>query len=193
MLPLILASSSPYRREILAKLGLHFDCFSPDIDESAHKSETPTQLVERLSLEKAQAIAKTHPNHLIIGSDQVAVLDDSVMTKPHNHENAIKQLQASRGKKVIFLTSLCLLNSQTNKHQITLAPYSVEFLELTDQQIEHYLQKEQPYQCAGSFKSEGLGITLFKRFEGNDPNSLIGLPLIELVKMLRKEGVEPLA
>jgi MAF protein len=154
--------------------------------------ETPSELVKRLALEKAQAVSAQVSNALIIGSDQVAVLGDTVMTKPHNHENAIKQLQASSGKKVTFLTSLCLLNNKTKQHQIALCPYSVEFLTLSDTQIDAYLQKEQPYNCAGSFKSEGLGVTLFKRFEGDDPNSLIGLPLISLINMLRNEGIEPL-
>ncbi|MFT5117495.1 MAG: septum formation protein [Kiritimatiellia bacterium] len=193
MLPLILASSSPYRREVLAKLGIAFSCHSPDIDESAQRNETPVQLVERLALEKAQAVATENPHALIIGSDQIAVLDNNIITKPHNHDNATKQLQASSGKKVAFLTSLCLLNSHTGQHQITVAPYSVEFLTLSDAQIGSYLHKEQPYNCAGSFKSEGLGITLFKRLKGDDPNSLIGLPLIQLTKMLRNEGVEPLS
>jgi MAF protein len=193
MLPIILASSSPYRRELLSKLTLPFTCHSPDINETALKGESPEKLVERLALEKAKAIATNHPNALIIASDQVAVLDGHVMTKPHTHENAIKQLTHSSGHTVRFLTSLCLLNSQTNEHQLTTAPYSVEFLPLTSSQIEAYLLKEQPYQCAGSFKSEGLGITLFKCFDGEDPNSLIGLPLIELTRMLRNEGVEPLS
>jgi len=193
MLPIILASSSPYRRELLSKLTLPFTCHSPDINETALKGESPGKLVERLALEKAKAVATNHPNALIIASDQVAVLDGHVMTKPHTHENAIKQLTHSSGHTVRFLTSLCLLNSQTNEHQLATAPYSVEFLPLTSSQIEAYLLKEQPYQCAGSFKSEGLGITLFKCFEGEDPNGLIGLPLIELTRMLRNEGVEPLS
>lgn len=193
MLPLLLASSSPYRREILQKLHIPFECHSPDIDESRLENESPTQLVERLALEKAQAVSEIYPNTLIIGSDQVAVLDNTIMTKPHTHENAIQQLRASSGNTVTFLTSLCLLNSQTGKHQLATIPYSVDFLELSDSQIENYLLKEEPYRCAGSFKSEGLGITLFKRFEGDDPNSLIGLPLISLTAMLRNEGVEPLS
>jgi septum formation protein len=193
MLPIILASSSPYRRELLNKLSLPFTCHSPDINEAALQGEPPEDLVKRLALEKAKAVAINHPNALIIASDQVAVLDGHVMTKPHTHENAIKQLTRSSGHTVRFLTSLCLLNSKTNEHQLTTAPYSVEFLPLTAPQIEAYLIKEQPYQCAGSFKSEGLGITLFKCFEGKDPNSLIGLPLIELTRMMRNEGVEPLS
>ncbi len=156
-------------------------------------NETPEALVERLALEKASAVAQNHPNSLIIGSDQVAVLGDTIMTKPHTHENAIKQLQQSSGQTVTFLTSLCLFNSHTQQHQLLISPYSVEFLSLSDEQIESYLMKEEPYQCAGSFKSEGLGITLFKRFIGDDPNSLIGLPLMALIAMLRKEGVEPLS
>jgi septum formation protein len=191
-LPLILASSSPYRRELLQKLTLPFACHAPNIDESAIAGESPNQLVERLALEKALTVATEHSEALIIASDQVAVLDDEIMTKPHTHENAIHQLRRSSGNTVTFLTSLCLLNSKTGQHQVTIVPYSVEFLPLTQGQISAYLLKEQPYQCAGSFKSEGLGITLFKRFEGDDPNSLIGLPLIALTEMLRKEGVEPL-
>lgn len=193
MLPLILASSSPFRRELLQKLTLPFDCHSPDIDETRKPEESPYQLVERLALEKAQAVSNDYPGALIIGSDQVAVLGNTIMTKPHTHENAVKQLKASSGQTVTFLTSLCLLNSETGQHHVGVFPYKVEFLTLSGPQIESYLKKEQPYQCAGSFKSEGLGITLFKRFEGDDPNSLIGLPLIGLVDMLRREGVEPLS
>ncbi len=193
MLPIILASSSPYRRELLNKLQLPFDSESPDINETRKDLESPTELVRRLALEKAQAVAKAHPQALIIGSDQVAVLGDKVMTKPYTHENAVAQLQASSGQTVTFLTSLCLLNSHTGQHQLAISPYSVEFLELSKDQIENYLKMEQPYQCAGSFKSEGLGISLFKRFEGEDPNSLIGLPLIQLIEMFRKEGIEPLS
>lgn len=193
MLPIILASSSPYRRELLAKLTLPFDSSSPDIDESAKDKESPHQLVERLAQEKAKKVAETYPNALIIGSDQVAIIDDVIMTKPHTHENAIQQLKQSSGRTVTFLTSLCLLNSQTEQVQSSVTPYSVEFLDLSEAQIESYLQKEKPYHCAGSFKSEGLGITLFKRFHGEDPNSLIGLPLISLTHMLRQEGIEPLA
>lgn len=196
MLPLILASSSPFRREILQKLTLPFTCHSPDIDETRNADEDPYQLVERLALEKAQAVAQlvsnNYPNALIIGSDQVAVLGDVIMTKPKTHENAIKQLKASSGQVVTFLTSLCLFNSETGHHHLGIFPYNVEFLTLSDQQIESYLRKEQPYRSAGSFKSEGLGITLFKRLEGDDPNSLVGLPLIGLIEMLRKEGIEPL-
>ena len=189
---LILASRSPYRRAVFAKLGLFFQAIAPDIDESPLENETPKALVIRLALEKAQAIAGNHPNALIIGSDQVAVLDNNIITKPHEHQKATQQLRQASGRKVTFLTSLCLYNSQTHKHQSAVSPYFVNFLSLSDEQIEHYLQKEKPYNCAGSFKSEGLGITLFSSMSGDDPNSLIGLPLIDLTKMLRNEGVEPL-
>ncbi len=190
---LILASSSPYRRELLNKLGLEFESISPDIDESSLPDETPSELVGRLALEKAQAIAATQPEALIIGSDQVAVIDDTIITKPHNHEKAKDQLRQASGREVTFLTSLCLYNSRSHQHQLTIAPYTVNFLPLSEEQIENYLLKEKPYNCAGSFKSEGLGISLFASMHGDDPNSLIGLPLIALIKMLRNEGVDPLS
>lgn len=190
---LILASSSPYRREIMEKLTLDFSCISPDIDETAQTNETAHDLVARLALEKAQAIAKDHPNALIIGSDQVALLNETILTKPHTHERAIQQLTMASGKQVTFLTSLCLYNSANDSYQLKVVPYLVSFLNLSDKQIDSYLKKEQPYNCAGSFKSEGLGITLFANMEGDDPNTLIGLPLIELTSMLRNEGLEPLS
>ena len=189
---LILASSSPYRRELLDKLGVAFECHSPDIDENRRDNETPEQLVIRLALEKAQAVAEYYPEALIISSDQVAVLDHEILTKPHTHERAIEQLQKSSGRSVTFLTSLCLYNSSNQQFQNIVEPFEVKFLELSDTQIKQYLQREKPYACAGSFKSEGLGITLFSALKGNDPNSLIGLPLIQLTAMLRKEGLEPL-
>lgn len=189
---LILASSSPFRRELLNKLGLPFESLSPNIDESRLDSETPSDLVGRLSLEKAQAIGANHPHSLVIGSDQIAVLGNDIMTKPHEHEKAVYQLRKCSGKEVQFLTGLCLYNTETHAHQLAVIPFSVHFLPLTDSQIEHYLLKEKPYNCAGSFKAEGLGITLFSRLNGEDPNSLIGLPLIALTAMLRNEGVEPL-
>ncbi|ODS25111.1 septum formation protein Maf [Candidatus Endobugula sertula] len=192
-LSLVLASSSPYRREILAKLGIDFTHLSPNIDETPFNGETAEPLVKRLALTKAQKAAQQHPAALIIGSDQVAVLNNNIITKPHNHANAVKQLQQISNQKVTFLTSVCLLNSHTGQHQLCVSPYIVQFLDLSLLQIENYLLKEQPYNCAGSFKSEGLGITLFKSLEGKDPNSLIGLPLIDLIAMLRREGLEPLS
>lgn len=190
VLPLVLGSSSPFRAELLAKLGLPFDTASPDIDETSLPNETAPQLVLRLAKAKAQAVAIQHPNALIIGSDQVAVCDGEILGKPGNHENAIKQLQASSGKTVFFLTSLALYNSETDSMQSVVDPFAVHFRELDIAQIDGYLRKEQPYQCAGSFKSEGLGISLFEALQGDDPNSLVGLPLIQLIKMLENEGID---
>ncbi|MFT6389806.1 MAG: MAF protein [Cellvibrionaceae bacterium] len=190
---LILASSSPYRRELLQKLTLDFISLAPNIDETEKANETPDELVSRLALEKAEAIAKDNPNALIIGSDQVAVLGEEILTKPQTYKRAHKQLSMASGKRVKFLTSLCLYNSANNKYQLKVVTYFVDFLALSEEQIEHYLRKEQPYDCAGSFKSEGLGITLFASMSGDDPNTLIGLPLIALTSMLRNEGIEPLS
>jgi len=192
MQQLILGSSSPFRAEILAKIGLPFITASPDIDESQLEGETPEQLVKRLSEKKALAIAIKHPASLIIGSDQVAVLDGQVLGKPGDHQNAVKQLTASAGKTVKFLTGLALYNSQTNHMQSLVEPFEVSFKTITAKQIEFYLQQEQPYQCAGSFKSEGFGISLFSKLSGDDPNSLIGLPLIKLIQLLAAEGIDTL-
>lgn len=190
MLPLILASSSPYRRELLARLNTPFDCISPNIDESPNAGEAPEQLVVRLAQNKAEAIANNHHNHLIIASDQVACLDGKILTKPGNFENAVMQLSSCSGKRVVFHTGLCLLNSQNQNRQFCVEPFTVCFRDLTLKQIERYLKAEEPYDCAGSFKMEGLGISLFSKLEGDDPNALIGLPLIRLINMLQKESVE---
>ncbi len=190
MPPLILASTSPFRRELLGKLGLPFQCASPEIDETPHTDEQPEALVARLAEQKAKAVANNHPNSLIIGSDQVAILDQQIIGKPGNHARATQQLQQASGKTITFLTGLSLYNSTNQTLQTEVVPYIVHFRKLTNQQIEHYLQAEQPYHCAGSFKSEGLGISLFQKLQGDDPNTLIGLPLIRLIKMLEKEGVE---
>ncbi|MFW5427486.1 MAG: Maf family protein [Methylophagaceae bacterium] len=192
MQQLVLGSSSPFRAELLAKLGLSFIAVSPDIDEQALPEESAAQLVQRLSEQKARAIAVNYPNALIIGSDQVAVLDGEILGKPGNHENAVKQLQAASGKTVLFLTGLALLNSQNGEMQSLVEPFEVNFNSLSPAQIEHYLQQEQPYQCAGSFKSEGFGISLFSKLNGDDPNTLIGLPLIRLIALLRTQGVDVL-
>ncbi|MEC4238444.1 Maf family protein [Pseudomonas sp. DSV-1] len=189
MLPLLLASSSVYRRELLTRLRLPFSCSSPDIDESHRPGETAIELVKRLSLEKARALAKSHPNHLIIGSDQVAVLDGQIIGKPHTHDKAHQQLMSASGASVSFLTGLTLLNSQTGHHQTDCIPFTVHMRTLSAEQIERYLLAEQPYDCAGSFKAEGLGVSLFQRTEGDDATSLVGLPLIRLVDMLLAEGV----
>ena len=192
MKAILLASSSTYRRELLVKLRLPFTWASPDIDETPLHLESPQQLVERLALLKAKKLAQTHPNTLIISSDQVAVLDNTIIGKPHEHERAVEQLRQSSGRSVTFKTSLCLLNTSTNTHQMRTESVEVHFRPLTDAQINHYLTLEQPFDCAGSFKCEGLGIALFEKISTNDPNTLIGLPLIKLTEMLKEEGIDPL-
>jgi MAF protein len=189
MLPLLLASSSPYRRELLARLRLPFVCASPDIDESHKPDESAVELVQRLAEEKARALAADYPGHLIIGSDQVAVLDGKILGKPHTFERAREQLSAASGSSVTFLTGLALLNSSTGLCQVDHVPFTVHMRNLDQAAIERYLGAEQPYDCAGSFKAEGLGVSLFQATEGSDATSLIGLPLIRLVDMLIKEGV----
>jgi len=188
-LPLLLASSSPARRALLKKLGLPFAIASPEIDESAHPGENAEALVMRLSQAKAQALADTHPDTLIIGSDQVLTLDNDILGKPGSHDRAREQLERLSGRTVTFHTGLCLLNTRTRHCQITAEPFEVSFRHLNPEQIERYLLADQPYGCAGSFKAEALGITLFQRLQGRDPNSLIGLPLMALVDFLLAEGV----
>ncbi|WP_248797000.1 Maf family protein [Pseudomonas sp. MWU13-2105] len=190
MLPLLLASSSAYRRELLTRLRLPFSCASPDIDESQRPDEAAGELVKRLAEEKARALATRYPAHLIIGSDQVAVLDGRILGKPHGFEKAREQLLAASGRRVSFLTGLALLNSQTGACQVDCVPFSVQMRSLDIARIERYLHAEQPYDCAGSFKAEGLGVSLFQSTEGPDATSLIGLPLIRLVDMLLTEGVQ---
>ena len=184
---LILASTSPFRKAILDKLGIEFDTASPETNETALVNESPQALVERLSIAKAKAIADMVDNALVIGSDQVSVIDGEIMGKPRTHENAIKQLQKASAKTVTFYTGLCLYNAATGQYQSEVVPFNVVFRELDDRLIEAYLKKETPYNCAGSFKSEALGIVLFDKLVGEDPNTLMGLPLIRLVKMLEKE------
>ncbi|MAY43566.1 MULTISPECIES: nucleoside triphosphate pyrophosphatase [unclassified Neptuniibacter] len=188
MRKLILASSSPFRRQILDKLQLEYSCISPDIDESAIEDEKPEDLVARLAVEKAQKIAETENDCLIIGSDQVAVLNNEILGKPHTHENAVAQLKKLSGHRVTFLTGLALINAKTGNIQSEIVPFYVEFRDLSDEVIENYLRAETPYNCAGSFKSEALGIVLFDKLEGEDPNTLMGLPLIRLVRLLENEG-----
>ncbi|MTI96997.1 MAG: septum formation inhibitor Maf [Marinobacter adhaerens] len=191
--PLLLASSSPYRKTLLERLGLPFTCASPDIDESPEPDESGESLATRLAVNKARALADRFPGHWIIGSDQVACLPDgSVLSKPGGHEQAAHQLRQSSGLRVLFLTGLALLDADSGKLESLCEPYNVRFRELTDAEIEAYLQQEKPYDCAGSFKMEGLGITLFEALEGRDPNSLVGLPLIALNDMLRRWGRNPL-
>ncbi|MGK0500866.1 MAG: MAF protein [Oceanicoccus sp.] len=190
MPPLILASSSIYRQQLLARLGLTFQSHSPDIDETPIAGETAAQLVLRLAQQKAQTLTGQYEDALIIGSDQVASLGQQILSKPGNHSNALKQLAACSGKTVTFYTGLALLNSTNQQLQSCVEPFSVQFRTLSTQAIERYLQHEQPYDCAGSFKMEGLGISLFERLSGDDPNSLVGLPLIQLVTMLANEGID---
>ena len=189
MLPIILASSSKYRRELLARLGLPFTTQSPDIDETAQPQECAVSLALRLAEEKALTVANYNPEHLIIASDQTASLNGSILGKPGSHSNAVTQLASCSGQKVTFHTALCVLNSKNKQLQVDCIPYSVYFRPLSHEQIERYASLEQPYDCAGSFKMEGLGICLFEKLEGDDPNSLIGLPLIRLIDMLSNEGV----
>ncbi len=189
---IVLASSSPYRRQLLQKLGLEFSWAAPAIDESPRPGESPTKLVLRLAEQKAKALSKDYPNHLIIGSDQIATLDNQIIGKPHTHGAAVSQLEAFNNREITFFTSACIYNSRTGRAQMRIDSYKVKFRKLTRIQIESYLLKEQPYDCAGSFKSEGLGICLFERMEGKDPNTLVGLPLIELTQMLIEEGIDPL-
>lgn len=187
--PLVLASTSPYRRELLSRLGLPFVTASPNVDETALTGEHPEATALRLSEAKARAVAADHPAALIVGSDQVACLAGQVFGKPGTHEAAVRQLRTLRGRSVEFITGLCLLNARTGRTQRCSVPTLVTFRELTDDEIEHYLRREQAYNCAGSAKSEGLGIALLERIQGDDPNALIGLPLIALCVLLRNENV----
>jgi len=187
--PLVLASSSPYRREILAKLGVPFACAAPEIDESPLPDEPVERLVVRLAENKARALAKRFPNHLIIGSDQSAVLDGRPISKPGSRERAEEQLRAASGRTVVFYTALCVLNSGSGESLCDLDVTRVTFRVLDERQIAGYVEREQPYDCAGGFKSEGLGVALFERIETEDPNALVGLPLIRLIRLLEAFGV----
>lgn len=186
---LILASSSPFRRELLTHLQVPFTCISPDVDETPLPNELPQETALRLAQVKAKKVGTTHTNALIIGCDQVATLDNQQLGKPLTHDNATKQLRMMRGREVTFHSALCLYNSATQSMQAEVVPYIVKFRNLTDAQIESYLTKEQPYHCAGSAKSEGLGIAIIEKMTGDDPNALIGLPMIALVTMLQNEGL----
>lgn len=193
---LILGSSSVYRRQLLERLGIPFEVISPDIDESAHPGEHPAALARRLAREKAQAIANQLPadkqNALIIGSDQVAVVGDQAYGKPGSHAKAVKQLQTLSGQTVVFETALCLFDAASGRTHEELVSTEVELRDLSLAEIEAYLAKEPAYDCAGSAKSEGLGIALLDRLSGDDPTALIGLPLIALCRLLRQAGFNPL-
>jgi len=193
MKTLVLGSTSPFRKTILEKLQLPFYCAKPGIDESAFENESPQALVERLAIEKAKVIKSQYPSALIIGSDQVAVCEGEILGKPHNFDNAVVQLTKFSGKSITFYTGLCVYNSENDNTVSLVEPFIVHFNELSQEEITNYLNAEQPYNCAGSFKSEGLGICLFSKLEGDDPNTLIGLPLIKLVSLLKQHGIDVLA
>ena len=186
---LILGSTSIYRRELLQRLKIPFRVEAPDIDETPLENETPQQLVERLAVEKARSVAGKNPGSLVIGSDQVAVHGGKIVGKPHTHERAMQQLREANGQEIMLYTGLSLVNADTGEAQTEVIPFQVVFRNLSEQQLESYLHKEQPYHCAGSVKSEGLGIALLERFEDEAPNTLIGLPLIRLIRMLEYFGV----
>ena len=187
---LILGSSSPFRKEVLSSLLVPFETSSPDIDESALEGESPIALVERLAIEKAQEVAKSYSDALIIGSDQVAMHGKKIVGKPHTHEVAVEQLREASGKKIELFTGLALVDTRSGTVQSEVVPFTVHFKSLSERTIERYLRKERPYNCAGSVRSEGLGVALFERFDGEDPNALIGLPLIRLIAMLENQGYD---
>ena len=190
---LILASTSRYRRELLARLRLPFDVLSPDVDETALTGESPEALAQRLALAKAHAVAQRHPNAVVIGSDQVADLAGEAIGKPGTHERAVAQLRRMRGHSVVFQTAVAVVCTATGYAGAALVPVTVRFRPLDDAEIEHYLRAEQPYDCAGSAKAETLGIALLDAIESDDPTALIGLPLIKTCALLREAGIDPLA
>ena len=187
---LILGSSSRYRKELLSRLNIPFEVAAPEVDETPHINETPRDLALRLALAKARAVASKNPEAVVIGSDQVADLEGQPLGKPGNHANAVKQLQRMRGKTVIFQTALSVICLATGFEQTDLAAVKVTFRDLTDAEIESYLRAEEPYDCAGSAKSEGLGIALLAAIDNDDPTALVGLPLIRTCHMLSAAGVK---
>jgi len=187
---LVLGSSSPYRRELLSRLRLPFSVEIPDVDESPRASEAPRELALRLALAKAHAVAARLPQAVVIGSDQVAELAGQPVGKPGTHEKAVAQLREMRGQTVMFHTAVAVVCAESGFEQIELAPVKVRFRALTDAEIESYLQKEQPYDCAGSARSEGLGVALLDAIESDDPTALVGLPLIRTCRMLRAAGLK---
>jgi len=188
--PLILGSTSRYRKELLTRLRIPFETSAPDVDETPHSNESPKDLALRLALAKARAVALKYPEAVVIGSDQVADLEGIPLGKPGNHANAILQLQRMRGKTVIFQTALSVVCIATGYERTDLAEVKVKFRDLSDAEIESYLRAEEPYDCAGSAKSEGLGIALLDAIDNDDPSALIGLPLIRTCQMLREAGVK---
>jgi len=190
MIPIVLASTSIYRKQLLQKLKINFICAAPNIDETPQANEPAKQLALRLAKEKALAIQQQYPQHIIIASDQVASFADQILGKPGDHKQTVQQLKQQSGQAVNFFTSVCVLNSATNKQHIDIDVCTVYFKQLSEQQILNYVAFEKPYDCAGGFKSEGLGISLFEKIEGDDPNALIGLPLIKLISLLHKFDIE---
>ncbi|REL29741.1 septum formation inhibitor Maf [Thalassotalea euphylliae] len=193
MRKIVLGSTSIYRKALLEKLNLPFDCVKPEVDETPFENESPEKLVARLAQAKAKAAGTDVNNALVIGSDQVAVHQGKILGKPHTVENAIQQLTRFSGQSVTFLTGLSVVDTQSGQAQTIVEPFTVHFRELTHEAITSYVHAEMPLNCAGSFKSEGLGICLFEKLEGDDPNSLIGLPLIQLTKLLQHFGVDVLS
>ncbi|MEO8120722.1 MAG: Maf family nucleotide pyrophosphatase [Rhodoferax sp.] len=189
---LILGSTSPYRRDLLARLRIPFDVVAPDVDETPQATETPKQLACRLAMAKARAVAAQFPACVVIGSDQVADLDGQALGKPGDHARATAQLQQMRGKTVIFQTAVAVVCQETGFAQMDLAQVKVKFRELSDAEIEAYLRAETPYDCAGSAKSEGLGIALLASIENDDPTALVGLPLIRTNRMIQAAGIQVL-
>ena len=187
--PVVLGSTSRYRRELLSRLNLPFEVASPDVDETPAPGEAPRALALRLALSKARAVAKLHPDAVVIGSDQVADLAGQPLGKPGTHERAVQQLRQMRGQTVIFQTAVATVCQASGFEQVDIAPVEVRFRDLSDDEIERYLRAEQPYDCAGSAKSEGLGIALLEAIHSDDPTALIGLPLIRTCRMLRAAGV----
>jgi len=190
---LILASTSPFRKQILEKLNCPFDTFNPKVDETVKPNETAEMLVSRLALEKAQSASREYSNSISIGSDQVCVINNKIIGKPGNYETAFAQLSAVSAQNITFYTGLSVVNQCTGRTDTLVEKFIVHFRTLTSSQIRYYLETEQPYNCAGSFMCEGLGIALFSKLEGKDPNTLIGLPLISLVKILQEQGYDVLS
>ncbi|MEN8174271.1 MAG: nucleoside triphosphate pyrophosphatase [Pseudomonadota bacterium] len=189
---LVLASTSPFRRELLGRLGLPFEVAAPNVDERRQEGESPQQMVTRLAELKARAVADRFTDGVIVGSDQVACIGDAILGKPRTRDKAIEQLQRVSGKAVTFYTGLCVLDVPSGRSHVLCEPFRVQFRPLETETITAYLDREEPYNCAGSFKSEGLGVALFERLEGDDPNALVGLPLIRLVDLLGEVGIKVL-
>jgi septum formation protein len=189
---LVLGSTSRYRRELLSRLGIPFETAAPEVDETPMPGEAPEQLARRLALAKAHAVAEKYPHAVVIGSDQVADLDGEPIGKPGTHERAVAQLRRMSGRTVVFQTALAVVCRETHFEQLDLASVRVTFRSLADEEIEAYLRAEQPYDCAGSARSEGLGVALLEAIDNDDPTALVGLPLIRSCRMIRAAGVKVL-